>query len=567
MTDARAARDPAAPPAPDLVQQAAAAGIDAQTLAQAQASQVGSRYSWYVLGVLTVIYAVNFIDRQILAILAPDIARDLDLSLADLGFLYGTAFAVFYALFGIPLGRLADMWYRGRLMALGLTLWSGMTVLSGFATSFAQLSLARIGVGVGEASASPCAYSLISDYFPKAQRATAIAIYSAGLYAGVGISLYAGGAIVELWESWYPDGNAPLGLRGWQAAFIAAGTPGLVLAVLVALMREPIRGLPEGIITPIVRNPWPKFMDEMTSVLPPFTVLHLIRHGGRAKVLGMNVLAAGCTVAGVLALTALLGDWRQWAAVGIGFYAVFSWAQSVHLRDRPTFGLIWGTPTFVLLILAAGMIAFTTYALSYFSVQYAMPRFGLGKDDAGLVIGLPSAVAAAAGSVLGGIGADRLRRRRADGRVLFVMIALVVTFPLALATFNAGTLAMFILLFFLLNLTSALWLGGIAASTQDLVLPRMRGAATASLFLGTTLLGLAFGPYVVGKIADLAMTAQGFAGSAAPDAVLASALRTGILNSYWLLGAGLLLLQLARMRLEQAEVTRVTRARALGEPA
>jgi sugar phosphate permease len=126
-----------------------------------------SSYSWYVLVVLVLVYIINFIDRQILSILAEDIKADLGLTDADLGFLFGAAFAVFYALFGIPLGRLADNWNRKKLLSIGLTLWSAMTALSGLAQNQVTLSLARMGVGVGEATASPTAYSLISDYFPK----------------------------------------------------------------------------------------------------------------------------------------------------------------------------------------------------------------------------------------------------------------------------------------------------------------------------------------------------------------------------------------------------------------
>ena len=126
-------------------------------------------YARYVLGVLVVVYVFNFLDRQIISILAERIRRDLAVSDAQLGFLYGTAFAVFFAMFGIPLGRLADTWDRRKLIALGLAAWSAMTALSGFARTFPELAAARIGVGVGEASASPAAYSLLSDWFPAAR--------------------------------------------------------------------------------------------------------------------------------------------------------------------------------------------------------------------------------------------------------------------------------------------------------------------------------------------------------------------------------------------------------------
>jgi MFS family permease len=211
---------------------------------------VGGPYAWYVLALLVLVYVMNFIDRQILSILAEDIKRDLDLTDAQLGFLYGTAFAVFYALFGVPIGRLADNWVRTRLLALGLTLWSGMTAMSGLAGSFTQLSLARIGVGVGEAAAGPSAYSMISDWFPKARRATAISIYAAGLYLGGGVSLLIGAVVVKGWNTAYPGGG-PLGLVGWQAAFMAVGIPGLLLALWVATLIEPIRGRADGLPPPV----------------------------------------------------------------------------------------------------------------------------------------------------------------------------------------------------------------------------------------------------------------------------------------------------------------------------
>ena len=127
----------------------------------APATKLGGAYSHYVLFVLVIVYVFNFIDRNILSILSQDIQADLGVTDAEMGFLYGTVFAVFYAVFGIPLARFADVWVRRSLISLGLVFWSAMTALSGFARSFSVLAMFRIGVGIGEASASPAAYSML----------------------------------------------------------------------------------------------------------------------------------------------------------------------------------------------------------------------------------------------------------------------------------------------------------------------------------------------------------------------------------------------------------------------
>ena len=190
---------------------------------------IGGRNAKFALTILVVVYVFNFIDRQILSILAEEIQADLGISDSGIGFLYGTAFAVFYSVVGIPLGRLADVWTRKNLISIGLATWSFFTVLSGTAKSFFFLAFCRIGVGIGESSASPSAYSLLSDYFSPKVRTTVLAIYSSGVYIGSGIGLFLGGAIVEYWNTLFPDPSmAPFGIRGWQAAFIAVGLPGPV---------------------------------------------------------------------------------------------------------------------------------------------------------------------------------------------------------------------------------------------------------------------------------------------------------------------------------------------------
>ena len=171
--------------------------------------QVGGAYSHYVLVLLLVVYVFNFIDRNILAILAEDIKADLGVSDAQIGFLYGTVFALFHAIFGIPLGRFADVWSRRNLISIGLFFWSLMTAASGLARSFGVLALCRIGVGIGEASASPAAYSMLFDYYPPRLRATVVAIYNSGVYIGAGVGVFLGGFILDLWATTYPT-DAPL---------------------------------------------------------------------------------------------------------------------------------------------------------------------------------------------------------------------------------------------------------------------------------------------------------------------------------------------------------------------
>ena len=172
------------------------------------APAVGGPYAYYVLAVLFVVYIFNFIDRQILAILLEPIKQDLKISDTALGFLTGFAFAVFYTFAGLPLARIADRWVRRSLIAISLATWSIMTALSGLARNFTDLALARIGVGIGEAGASPPAYSLLSDYFPPEKRATVLAIYSSGIYVGVGLGFWLGGGSMMPMAGVWPSSSS-----------------------------------------------------------------------------------------------------------------------------------------------------------------------------------------------------------------------------------------------------------------------------------------------------------------------------------------------------------------------
>jgi len=189
-------------------------------------------YRYFVLGTLTLVYVFNFIDRQIVNILGQAIIDDLGLSDAQFGALSGIAFAAVYATMGIPIARWADVGVRRNVIAISLTVWSGMTAVCGFTQNFWQMLLARAGVGIGEAGGSPPAHSMISDIFPASERSTALSIYSMGVYGGILVGYVAGGYLASEFS--------------WRVAFIVVGLPGIVLAVFLrAFVKEPPRGLAE----------------------------------------------------------------------------------------------------------------------------------------------------------------------------------------------------------------------------------------------------------------------------------------------------------------------------------
>ena len=528
-----------------------------------------SAYRWYVLALLTLVYAFNFIDRQIVTILAPFLKADLGLTDAQVGLLYGTAFALFYALFGLPLAKLADGWHRVKTLSLGLSVWSAMTVLSGTAGSFAQLALARMGVGVGEASASPAAFSLLQDYFPKAQRATALALYSSGIYLGVGASLMIGGSIVAGWDTAFAGGGAPFGLVGWQAAYLAAGAPGVLLAVLVALtVREPQRGAIDGHAHSGDPHPFRATFREMGAMFPPLSLASLRRFGASRRTVARNAaLLAACIVGAallVIVTDAMLAPARravviavggvgvttnmvQWGAIAIGIYATTSWIQSISLRDPVTARLLAGTPSFIVLAVGGGLLSFGSYALSAFIFLYGKTYLGLSASD-GFTLGAISAVAGGAGTALGGVIADALRKRHPAGRVYVAIGAAILSGLVAFWQYTTPVLGHFYIACFLNILTLTMWLGPVMASGQDLVLPRMRGTATALQFLGINLIGLGLGPYTAGLISDVT-----------------GDLRLAMLSVLGLIPVTVALFAFAARRLPEAEATLIARARAAGE--
>jgi len=199
-------------------------------------------YSWYVVGVLLLAYTLSFIDRMILSLLVTPVRAALDITDTQFSLLIGLAFALFYTLAGLPLAWIADRYSRRNLIVGGIGLWSFMTLLCGTATNYAGLFLARVGVGVGEATLSPAAYSLLSDYFPREKLSRAIAVYSIGVPLGSGIALILGALVIKAILD-YPAIHLPfLGeVEAWRLTFAVVALPGLLLSILMLTIREPFR--------------------------------------------------------------------------------------------------------------------------------------------------------------------------------------------------------------------------------------------------------------------------------------------------------------------------------------
>jgi MFS family permease len=224
--------DPATPEKHQDKAQGPQPDTDASTAAIIKAYQKPG-YRYLVLAILTIVYVTNFVDRQVINVLAQYIIEDLSISDGQFGMLSGLAFAAIYTTLGIPIARLADIANRRNIVAVAVAVWSIMTALCGLAQNFAQLFMARFGVGVGEAGGSPPSHSIVSDIFPAEQRATALSIYSLGVYGGILVGTVGGAYLVQYFD--------------WRTAFIVVGMPGVLLALLVRfLVKEPPRGMAEN---------------------------------------------------------------------------------------------------------------------------------------------------------------------------------------------------------------------------------------------------------------------------------------------------------------------------------
>lgn len=518
----------------------------------------------YALVLVALTNALSLLDRNILAILAPQIKDDLAIGNAEMGLLYGTVFALFYALFSLPLGRLADGWFRNRLLAISLGFWSLATGFAAFASGFAMLALSRLGVGIGEAATQPAGTSLVYDYWPRERRGFVMAVLAAAIAVGLGGSSILGGYAADWWNQAQPGSS----LRGWQFAFLVAAAPGFFLAVLLWRLREPARGVMDGIPTAHDPAPFRASAAVLGAVTPGFNWISLYGRKATPRQWLLNIVVLLLIVAAMVGAIraaqlfsprppleigglALDPHVLQWSVVGFGLFVIFNLLQGLSLADKPAFAVISRSPALMMAMGVGALQTMINYGVMGFTPSFLMKQFSLSPTEVGLKFGLLSAAIGIVVPMITGPLSDRINRRfPGSGRIWVTLFSLGLSPLIALWVYAAEDAAGFYGRFLLYSIVLTGWLPPLYAVMYDQVLPRMRGVMTSLYLMLTTILGLGIGPYLVGMIAD----ARG--GRLAP----------AILSINWVAPAIVVLLILLARRVHRDEAGLIDRARAAGEP-
>ena len=479
-----------------------------------------SRYGWYALVLMSSAQMMSMLDRQILSILANDIRTDLQIGDAEMGLLYGTVFALFYALFSLPLGRLVDGWVRTKLLAICLAGWSVFAGLSAFAQGFALLAVSRLGVGIGEGATQPAANSILFDSLPKGRRGVAMAGLGVGLALGLGLSMALGGIVAQWWNARIDAGGASFGFSGWQFAFLVASLPGLPLAYLIWRLREPVRGGMDGIPEP-AKDPAPfkASAGVLGAVTPGSNWYFLWRHDAGGKqwainLAGLAVILTVCiTMANVtqgfsprppLVVLGLSLDPHvlQWCVVGFAAFVVLNLFQSFKLTDPATYRVAMN-PSLILLMVMGGLQTAINYGVMGFTPSLLIRTFGLSTAEVGVQLGLLSALLATVGALAAGPLTDWLGAKMGGkGMVWLVFVSLTISPFFGLWTYSAENATEFYIRFTFYSLILTLWLPPTYTLILGLVLPRMRGIIFSTYLIIMTLLGQGLGPYAVGIVSD-----------------------------------------------------------------
>lgn len=377
------------------------------------------RYRAWFLFMLTAAYTLNFLDRQLLAILAEPIRAELHLSDTSLGLLGGVYFAAFYTALSLPMAWVADRFDRTRLIAGAILVWSVATATCGLAQKFSHLAVSRIAVAIGESAATPASYSLVADLYPRSRRAGATGLFTTGSALGSALGLALGGLIAQQW--------------GWRWAFFLLGLPGILLAIVVRMtLVEPPRG----------------FADERQEHVSP-------------------------------------------APIGTVFRVLF--------RSR----------TFPCLALGVGTASICGYALSFWSASLLVRSFDMTIGEAGWRFALASGVGGILGGLVGGHVCDRLAQKDRRWLLWAPALALAANVPLMAGLYFASSAGTALALLAVILFNYHFWGGAGHAIVQGIVGSRMRSVAASAFLLTINVVGLTFGPTLVGIISDALGGANG----------------------------------------------------------
>lgn len=431
-----------------LKKQIGAEMSDSNVSSAAAVQPPSTGYRVWVLFMLFVVYAFNFLDRQIISILAIPIQEELGLSDRQLGLLGGIAFAALYSTLGVPIAWLADRTQRTWIITISLTVWSGFTAICGFAQNFWQLFLARVGVGVGEAGGVAPSYSLIADYFPPDSRARALAIYSLGIPIGSAFGVIAGAQIA---------GGALGDSLDWRAAFIIVGIAGIVIAPIFKLtMKEPVRG-------GLDKKAEPKKAEPVTTAEEGVAA--------EAEAAGGEPVAAA------------------------------------PAEKKPGFGDVLAVlskkPSFWLLVLGASCSSMMGYGVFFWVPSFFARSFGLGIIETGWHFGGVLLIGGTLGILLGGVLGDLMGKGSRKMFAIVPAVAFFLTFPMYIAGTMAPNALIGAALFVIPTGLGLAWLGPTLSAFQHLAPANMRSMASAIFLLVNNLLGIGVGVYVLGEISTL----------------------------------------------------------------
>lgn len=394
-------------------------------------------YRYFVLSVLVLSYVLSFIDRQLMTILLEPIKAEFGASDTAMGFLTGFAFAIFYAVLGIPVARLADRWSRRNVLAVSMVIWSAMTAACGMAGSFWQMAVLRVGVGVGEAGGTPPSHSLISSYFPARERSTAMGIYGSGSQIGVLLGMFGGAVIAET--------------MGWRWAFFIFGLPGVLIGLLVfVVVREPPKA-PAPVSTSMmsdVMSLWQTPAFAIISFATAFTALAGYGMGTwfpsfLIRIHGLTLTEAGLTLGIVGTLGALIGAvsggilcdrltkidsrWQlRVPSIGAGLSVVFLglfliWPESQQWRVGE-----YRVPVAVVFLFFGGIVSSFWIGPTYAAIQTLTPSH-LRSQASALLLLLLNLIGMGLGPLVVGALSDLLAPELGAQSIRYAMLISLVT--------------------------------------------------------------------------------------------------------------------------------------------